>query len=454
MENAATHARRERRDSLADSRGVVTTRCSCLSVTTDRGVLERARQRGAGRARISRSRRGVPTEVTTMKDPEARTIFAGVDGCTETELPEWYRQRHGGEAPVSFAEAIRDLPQAVETTVAYRNPYTDDWIATDRFNALVEPTRARTQATEDEAAADPLFHIPTDSYAIINPVDVYGPLEEVLREESVDGTPLGDVMFGEIRRYRGGGEVHMDIMFDGLEVTLPDRSDPITMGVTSGYDFFGEHAVYVEGFAQDGYCSNTMRSLTDKEVVKHLGDVQHFRTWWEGILEQVELVANDLFEFIRDAQAIDLDFSELPFTVTEFYSLLGFPDYLAERAAGDAQANAVTPFEIDMWTLHSGATYALTHFFKGKEGAALDGYVRTANDILFNPEGTIDTVEETYEQQLETDDSDVNGSQSSLSGERALASIERVSDDLEQKVEQFEDREDALRDRFQDAMRS
>ena len=137
-----------------------------------------------------------------------------------------------------------------------------------------------------------------------------------------------------------------------------------------------DHAVYVEGFAQDGLCSNTMRSLTDKEVIKHVGGVRDFRTWWEEFLAQVELVANDLFEFIRDAQEIDLDFSELPFTVTEFYSLLGFPDYLAKRAASDAEANAASPVEIDIWTLHSGATYALTHFFQGKEGASLDQYVR------------------------------------------------------------------------------
>ena len=386
-------------------------------------------------------------EVTTMKDPESRTIFAGVDGRTDTKLPEWYRQRHGSEDAVSFAEAIRDLPQAVETTVAYQNPYTDEWVETERFNALVEPSRAREQAAEGEAETDSLFHIPTDSYAIINPVDIYRPLEEVLCEETVDRTPLGDVMFGEVRRYRGGGEVHMDIMFDGLEVRLPGRSDPITMGVTSGYDFFGEHAVYVEGFAQDGYCSNTMRSLTDKEVIKHVGDVRNFRTWWEEVLAQVELVADDLFEFIRDAQDIDLDFSDLPFTVTEFYSLLGFPDYLAERAAGDAEANAASPFEIDMWTLHSGATYALTHFFQGKEGASLDQYVRVANDILFNPEGTIARVEQAYEQQLDAEDDD--GAQSSLAGERALASIERVSEDLQANVEQFEEREDALRERFQ-----
>ncbi|GAA0216664.1 hypothetical protein GCM10009000_034300 [Halobacterium noricense] len=39
------------------------------------------------------------SEVTEMKDPESRTIFAGVDGRTDTELPEWYRERHGSDNP-------------------------------------------------------------------------------------------------------------------------------------------------------------------------------------------------------------------------------------------------------------------------------------------------------------------------------------------------------------------
>ena len=29
-------------------------------------------------------------EVTEMKDPESKTIFAGADGRADTELPEWY----------------------------------------------------------------------------------------------------------------------------------------------------------------------------------------------------------------------------------------------------------------------------------------------------------------------------------------------------------------------------
>lgn len=111
-----------------------------------------------------------------------------------------------------------------------------------------------------------------------------------------------------------------------------------------------------------------------------------------------------------------------------FYTLLGFPDYLTEPAAGDAEAHAVSPFKIDIWTLHFGATYALTHFFKCKEGTSLDAYVRTSNDILFNPEGTIELIEQAYEQQLEADGDD--RSKASLAGERALPSIKQVSEDL------------------------
>jgi hypothetical protein len=384
-----------------------------------------------------------------MKEPAQRTVFAGLDGCTDAELPAWYAEQKPVDEPASFAEAIRDLPRAVETRVAYQNPYVDEWIETDRFNAIVEPSRLRDQALVGEPDADPLFHVPSNSYTILNPVHVYEPLEEIFREETLDGRPLGEVVYGEIRQYRSGGEVHMDVLFDGLEVTLPDReNEPITMGVTSGYDFFGGHAVYVEGFAQDTACKNSIRSLTDKEIVNHVGDVEDFGGWWESILAELELVADDLFGFIEDAQDIAIDFTDVPFSVTEFYELLEFPSYLAERAAGDAEANAPDPFRIDMWTLHSGATYALTHFFKGKEGNSLDGYVRTANDVLFNPEGTVERVKAEYEQQIEADDDHTQGG---LDGEQAIARIENISKEVQARAAQFEEREEALRDRLKQA---
>ena len=398
-----------------------------------------------------------------MSRTENTTVFAGVDGRTTVSLPTWYARQTGVDSSevVSFAEAIRSLPRAVETRVAYHDPYRDEWVETTRFNALVEPTRLaehRTERAEPDGGtttpesdgshtdSDVLFHIPTRSYAIINPADVYGPFERVMRETSIDGHSLGDVVFGEIRQYRGGGEVHMDVMFDGLSIDLPDRRDPITMGVTSGYDYFGGHAVYVEGFARDTTCANSIRSLTDRETVKHVGDVDGFEGWWKRILGQLEFVANDLYEFIIDAQEITVDFAETPFNVEGFYALLDLPEYLATQAASDARANATDPFEIDLWTLHSGATYALTHFFTGKEGSALDGYVRTANDLLFNPDAMLDHVERAYEREATAETAE--DGQTELASQLALAQLERVSEDVQAKAETFEQREASLRRRF------
>ncbi|MFQ3318093.1 MAG: hypothetical protein ACI80F_000140 [Natronomonas sp.] len=164
-----------------------------------------------------------------MKDPETSIAFAGVGARTETEMPEWYEAKQDVETVTTFAEAIRELPRATETTVGYENPYTGEWVEMERFNAVVEPDRLIAQAS-DEECVDPLFHVPMSNYAIINPVDVYGALEDVLRAKTYEGTPLSDLVFGEIRQYRGGGEIHMDIMFDGLSVTLPECNDPIYDG--------------------------------------------------------------------------------------------------------------------------------------------------------------------------------------------------------------------------------
>lgn len=354
-----------------------------------------------------------------MKDPEQSVVFAGVDGRTDSELPPWYEADKNVKEPVSFAEAVRSLPKAMETTVGYENPITNEWMETERFNAIVEPSRLHSQAVGEDV--EPLFHVPSNSYSIINPCDVYGPLEDVLRETDYEETPLGELVFGEIRQYRGGGEVHMDVLFDGLSVELCDDRNPITIGFSSGYDFFGGHAVYVEGFAQDSYCSNSIRQLTERESVKHIGDIRNFTHWWRDLLDQLELVANDL---------------------------LDFPDYLAQHARDDARAEAADPFEIDMWTLHSGATHALTHFYTGREGAALDGYVRTANDILFNPERTLSLVRDHYEQQAEANS---EGGQGDLESQVALAQIDQVSQDIQSKAAEFEQRQEMLRNRFEQA---
>jgi len=76
-----------------------------------------------------------------MKDPACRIVFAGVDSRTGSDLPAWYAERVDDSEVVSFSSAIRDPPRATATEVAYRNPVSDEWIQTERFNAVVEPSR-------------------------------------------------------------------------------------------------------------------------------------------------------------------------------------------------------------------------------------------------------------------------------------------------------------------------
>jgi hypothetical protein len=49
------------------------------------------------------------------------SVFAGVDGRADAQLPTWYDHETEPTTaePGSFAEAIRALPRAVETSVAY-----------------------------------------------------------------------------------------------------------------------------------------------------------------------------------------------------------------------------------------------------------------------------------------------------------------------------------------------
>jgi len=379
-----------------------------------------------------------------MAHPETTTTFAGVDGQTNTSLPEWYARGRDEAELVSFAEAVRDLPQAVESAVAFQNPYSGEWVSTERFNAIVEPERLAAQAQDGET--DPLFNIPTDSYAIINPVDVYGPLEDVLRREELDGQSLGKVVFGEIRQYRGGGEVHIDIMFDGVSVDLPGRNEPIAMGLSSGYDFFGGHAVYVEGFAQDSYCQNSMRALTDRQTVKHVGGIGSFEAWWEQLLGQLEIVANDLYAFITDAQEITLDLREVPFDVETFYTLLSFRGTLQRgRPATLVQKLQIPSRLICGLFIPERHTPSLISTLgrKAPRWISMSERRTTCCSTRRRRSSVSQTSTSAARQQRRRGDG-----QTGLGSQVALAQIERVERDVREKAQEFEQREATLRERF------
>lgn len=374
--------------------------------------------------------------------------FAGLNGQSDPTVPDAFLTKYGiepHEVPrlPTFSEVYHNLPIATETTAGYRNPWTQEWVETERFNALVDPDKLERAAVTDDV--DPLWHIPTDNYGAVNPPEFYYPLEEAILEAD-----WGDDVFGEARKYKQGGEVHMDIMFSGQRVDIVgddgEQRDPLFAGLTTGYDFFGNTALYAEGFAMDTMCKNSMRSLTDKKSRRHVGDPSEDIDWWEDILTKLGGLTDHLAEMIEVAMDVEMDFRELPFDLQEFYELLGYPEYMARSAASHARVRASSgqPWLIDLWAAHSGATYAITHDFRGGENGAIEGYVRTANDMVQNPQMVVTEVEVAYERREHQRQQDGESNEGEL--DSGLAQINRLEQSIEDRKAEFEQNTEQMRE--------
>lgn len=372
--------------------------------------------------------------------------FAGLNGQSDPDVPDAFKEKYGIEDSdvadlPSFNEVYHDLPIATTTTAGYRNPLTQEWVETDRFNALIDPDKMERAEFDD--SIDPLWHIPTDNYGAINPPQFYYPLEEAVTEAG-----WGDDVFGEARLYKNGGEVHMDLMFSGETVDIQGSdgdSSPLYAGITTGYDFFGGTALYAEGFAMDTQCSNSMRGLTDKKSRRHVGDPGEDIDWWENILQKLGGLTDHLAEMIEVAMDVEIDLRKLPFDLEEFYELNGFPSYMARSAASHARTRTQSgnPWEIDLWAAHSGATYAITHDFRGGESGAIENYVQSANDMVQNPEMVVSEVETSYERR-ERQRAAEEGEDADL--KEARAQIGQLEQDIESRKSEFEQNTEEMRE--------
>jgi ferredoxin len=413
--------------------------------------------------------------------------FAGLTNHANVEMGDRAASIAGLDADnppeLSFSQAIRQLDTASTEDLAWKVPETaashldvDEfneeapdgieavpagngsiYIETGRFRGVYCPDKTREWVQgnfrDDDTSEfkDALWHCPTSDYAITNPVPFYEPLGEEIRDED-----LGDNMFGEIRTKKSGGEVHMDIMFDAFEVQVEEDTDDfggaIVLGIQTGYDFFGGTALYAEGFAQDTGCSNSIRSVTEQKSRRHVGEIEDTNEWWGDILEQMDLMTDRLADAIEAAQEINVDYMEMefsePFThdddLRSFYELSGLPSYLADSAASHVRSRAENQFLPDMWELHSGATYALTHDYRGGEQTGtMNEYVQTANDMLMNPSQSIGTVERSYSQQLARQSDDAE-SAAELDDHEASAVVAEFRESVEEKRDAFETRQDEL----------
>lgn len=408
--------------------------------------------------------RNVPTEDTIPDDVWGH-------GTTQRWwTPNWDEDDKPALPERSFIDQIDRLPKAMGVPVYWQHPLTGEHIPTARFNAVVDPEKAervsfgtkehaQNELGDDFEAFDgilgdeALHFVPTGEYTVINPRDFLGPLAD-----AIDEAGLGDDVFGEFRVFGTGGKVSADVFFRGLSVEYAGASEglPIVLGIQIDWDHNGGTSVQAQGMGMDGNCSNSIRGITDEMLVKHAGDVESRVDWkekWDHMLETIGLKADQLAMMIREAQARTVDLRELPDdfadgyeTILEaFYAHMGFPGYIATHASRNARAEADDPFQPDWWTLHSGATYAITHFTRADvaAGSKIEEHNRLANDMAFNPGRAYEQVIEGY--RMARDEAESEGQKA------GVAQIRKLGSDLLNEKAQFEERENTIR-RLQEEM--
>ena len=416
----------------------------------------------------------------------------------------WAAEGRNSDAPkpedfpdAGLVSRMNELPRASTAEVLVRNPVSGETYATQKHNAVINPETIenvewgygnRLEVLKDKANEDPrtveavvedeglddaisalldsetaqdvrdmtvgddaLYHIPTDDYEIINPSEFLNPLGEVVRDEG-----LQDDLFGEFRLHRNGGRVSADVFFDGKHVQAPGLDDdrkPIVVGLQLDWDFFGDTAVRIQGVGMDWECVNAIRSITETITVKHSGDVDERVDWasvFEEMMEELDLKVDQLSQVIQEASNEHLDVSDLPdnfgkdhdSVLEAIYDYAGLPNYLAEHAARNLRAQAADPFDPSWWEIHRGATFAVTHHGRGDvgSGGAIQQYNRLANDMLVNPAGVGERMEENFAAEREEEADTLEGE----AGGRA--EVAQAFESVREKKEKYEEREEQIQE--------
>lgn len=381
-----------------------------------------------------------------MTETHYATVFGGIDDHTddtEREVPSWYRQITGARQGASvefptFHGALSTLRErfGCETRpVAYDDEHRDAWVSDGRFRALVNPAwLGDADAPQDNA----LWHVVTDSYNPTDHMDAFGPLVAVARQNDLTAP------FGKVRTYRNGGEVQIDILFDGLRAGVPDADyDPILLGFSLGQDYFRRRSIHASVIAVDERTGAVMRGLTDRHSTPHhnthAADV--VAEWLSTMFDRAERVGDTLYEVVAEARAYEVAMNEVPLSIAEFYEALGFPTGMAKRAAERVHdVNRPTAYD-----LYLPIATELTKNYEAKvSGDALRDHATRANDLLFAPPSAERTA-------LKAAAEDLQG-QGTIGAEYtdAAAQIHDRIEDLDEAVTAFTSVRDRLRTMLQD----
>ena len=126
--------------------------------------------------------------------------------------------------------------------------------------------------------------------------------------------------------------------------------------------------------------------------------------------------------------------------------MAGFPSYLAREASSHVRSRADNQFLPTMWEMQSGATYAITHHYRGGENTSrLNELVSASNDMIMNPAQAIDRTENNA-QQREARQRAAAEDGGELDAMSYGAAVEKFQATVEDQKEEFETRQEQLQE--------
>lgn len=413
-----------------------------------------------------------------------KVYFAGLNNTNNAELPEWYRNGRNidPDEVTTLTDIINGrLPNAQRADLYVDNPLNATGEDFDQINdwvAIVDPQRASLAAEGQDIKY--IWHVPTDKYTIVPPIEAYSPLIQTLKQHNLD-----DEVFGEVLLRDYGGEVYIRMGFKSKQINgLPgDEEAPVTLGLESGYDFKGGRAVYSNMIGFDAFSAGIIRNITDTKSRRHVGnaiDQSHERSnnrvpiqeWWEDSLKRIEAMTDDLTDAIRDASQTSLAFTQngdfakvptayvgsfdhvKPYDTASFFQLHDMPDYLAEQAAANAATHGGGLSELTLWELFRGLTEALENQDRCDEGSTLNSYADVAMDLLWDPTTVVELADDQWNFEIEDEglaDDDVAQVVISRDSQTKQSSISQIDNTVEDgsllsKREAVQQRQKNLRD--------
>lgn len=359
-------------------------------------------------------------------NPDTRTVFGGLDPNDPNAgvVPQWYsRLSPASGVATNFRDAVDGLETATKVPLAYLDtediPATAEelWEVVDKaveqvrhtsndplevlervgviqsgkYRALVNPDWLGSQNRAATDKGDAMWQPPTNKYVPVNPMDAYGPLIAVTRQRDHE-----ERVFGEIREYHFGGEVHMDLFFDDVRVQVPHGPE-FVLGIQTGYDFRGYVSHYAHLIAVDPNDGRVYRRLyTDAGSRRHVGPQSGKATatddvanWWVDIFDHLEASTDALLSVVAEARdyTFDLDLIGDPERAFEANGLKGYSEVAAKRLKQMRPfASSVTTTTVSAFDLFTAAAAAIDEQFEGKdEGNAARKYTNAANRFLFRP---------------------------------------------------------------------